>query len=340
MSITCCPECGKSAEISNGVSVSSSGSDGKGVISTVQLTDAERMAYRNKLKDLQSDRKDALNEIMSRNEIADSIDQIIRNLNQMEIDGDADYGRPTGIPNADFVLARNKLRSSLDKLQAVLEAEWVDEQRSGKPMIKRWIGASSPRQQLEIFRRYQPDDIDETGIDVVGLIDQSGSMGGVMDHASQTMWSVASAVRLTGNAVTIVGFDDEARILIGRKQDIPSNLYFPFETLGGTDVIPGLKFADQIFDDSEMPNRLLFIVTDGDWAYPQASAEMVQEIKKDHNADTVLINLGYDSNDKRGCDHVINAHDVNEMCDSLSAVIIDISRRNAQRIAAETNREL
>ena len=337
--IPCCPECGKAAGFDGGVGWNPNSSNDE-IIGGVQMTEEQRKALQQHLKDMRDKQEARINEMMTDSELAATLADQAKTLEGMELDGYDESNRPLSAPDNNYVVARDALRQSLDRLQTLLEAEWIDQQKSGRLSIRRWVAAQSPRQQLEVFRKYIPDEVDETGIDVVGLIDQSGSMGSMMDHASQVMWAIASAVRLTGNASTIIGFSDNAEVLIGRKQTLSDSMYLSFGTIGGTNPRPALEMADAVFADSEMPNRLLFIVTDGEWHDVGSCRLRIAEIAKNHTVDTVLVNLGYSGNDSRGCDHLVNAHDVDEMCFSLSEIITDITKRCAIRIAAETNREV
>lgn len=336
-----CPECGKTASYEATVTWDPFSTSDKGR-SKIQLSDAEREALRDIERDVSEQRDQRLNEAMMDSDIAIVIQQVLDTLDSMALDKTEDYDGDLLTPDMRYMTARNRLRQDLDRLQTLLEAEWINGQTTGRINIRRWISAQSPRQQLESFRKYLPDDIDETGIDVVGLIDQSGSMGRMMDHASQVMWAIASAVRLTGNNSAIIGFANNHEVLIGRKQKLPTNMYPPFNCGGGTNPYSAICVAEQMFVESEMPNKLLFVVTDGEWGGLDRCEHKIREIANNYEVDTLLVNLGHDghSNAKRGCDHVINAHNVDEMCAALSLVITDISKRCAMRIAAETNREM
>jgi hypothetical protein len=335
-----CPECGNKAQYQPGIGWNPDGVSPLEIVSNVQMSAEQIKELRKQKSQIDTERQKMVDDMMANDkDLERAIQQTSRALIGMMLDGADEITRKTSEPDAKFMVARNNLRVMLNRLKSTLEAEWLDEQRSGKVCIRDVIYAQTPQSQLKVFHKYLPDDVDETGIDVVGLIDQSTSMGYMMDHASQVMWSIASAVRLTGNASSIIGFSDDAEILVGRKQKLPVSEYFPFGLKGGTYPLPALQLAEQTLSDSTMPNRLLFVVTDGEWAGEYECSNLIQKIAKDYDADTLLVNLGYESSNKRGCKYVVNAHDVDDMCAQLSKVIIDISQRCARRIAAETGRD-
>lgn len=334
---TCCPECGRNADKQ---SSGSGGGTASEIVSNVQMTAAQIKALKDNFKSLQSDVNKSIDAALSDSEVSDILDKTRNALISMSLDEVDDNHRDYGVPSTEFVTARNNLRAMLDRLQNLLEAEYIDGQRSGRPTVRQWISATTPMQQLSIFRKHLADEVDETGIEVVGLLDQSGSMGGIMDHASQAVWSIASAVRMTGNQSTMIGFDDTARILIGRKQKLSGTQYPRFGVMGGTDPNEAIDLAERVFADTDMPNRLLYIVTDGEWSYPEESTKKIRALCSKHDVDSVLITIDYHyDDDKRGCGYRVDAADPTQMCAEVSRIIVDISQRCAMRIASETNRE-
>jgi len=333
----CCPDCGRVADKET---KGSGGNTQSEIVSNVQMTAEQIKALKDRLKTLQSDVNKSIDDALSDVEVSDVLSKTRDALISMSLDEVSDDNRDYGVPSTEFVVARNNLRSELERLQNILEAEYVDGQRSGRPTVRQWISATTPMQQLSIFRKHIADDVDETGIEVVGLLDQSGSMGGIMDHASQATWSIASAVRMTDNQSTMIGFDHEARILIGRKQKLSATGYPRFGVMGGTDPKEALDLAERVFAETDMPNRLLYIVTDGEWADPHGAADKVRELRSKYNVDSVLITIDFHyDDDKRGCDYRVDAEDPAQMCAAVSRIIVDISQRCAMRIANETNRE-
>lgn len=332
--VDCCPECGRVAEdIESGAGSGSSAE----IVSNVQLS-VEQM--KKIAEDERKSQSKKIDDMLKFGEAAEFISKTLNDLIRMSIDDVSDDDRDYATPSVEFLSARDLLLSHLMQLQNILDSQYIDDQRDGRPLVRKWISATTPMQKLHVFRRHLPDEVDETGIEVVGLLDQSGSMGGMIDHASQATWAIASAVRLSNNACTMIGFDDDAYMLIGRKQELRTREYPIFGVRGGTNPVTALNLAKEVFAASDMPNRLLYIVTDGEWFEEEQAVEIINGIRKEHMVDSILVEIGYSSGKTRGCDYVVSANNPSDMCDQISKVIIEISRRAAMRIATETNREV
>lgn len=332
--VDCCPECGRSAHDDNhGAGLGSSSE----IVSNVQASLEQMKAMAKKAR---NNRADKISAMLESGDAAEFISKTLNDLIKMSLDDVVDDNREYATPSPEFFMARDLLLNQLNRLQNLLDSEYVDDQRNGRPLVRKWISASTPMQRLQVFRRHLPDEVDQTGIEVVGLLDQSGSMGGMIDHASQATWAIASAVRLSNNACTMIGFDDDAYMLIGRKQVLDNYRYPVFGTRGGTNPLTALRLAKQVFADSEMPNKLLYIVTDGEWCDESESSDLIREIRDEYRVDSILVEIGYLSNKSRGCDHVVGANNPTDMCNEITDIIIDISRRAAMRVATETNREV
>jgi hypothetical protein len=237
---------------------------------------------------------------------------------------------------SDVRVERNRLARELKQLRASLEGTYVNEQPSGKVHVRSWINAS-PAQRTSAFRSWLPDELDAAGTEVVGLIDRSGSMSGVSDHASQVTWALASAIQEADGHVTVIGFADPGKdeVLIGRETRMDKHRYASYGTYGGTTIAPALVKARQVLVASPMPNRLLYIVTDGGWSdMPQAA----DELRKINAAgiDTVLVLLGMHlERETRGCRHVVQANDVSQMGHELQKIVRRINRDVVRRVASE-----
>lgn len=231
---------------------------------------------------------------------------------------------------------RNRLARELKQLRASLEGTYVNEQPHGKVHVRSWIN-SSPAQRTSSFRSWLPDELDAAGTEVVGLIDRSGSMSGISDHASQVTWALASAIQEAEGHVTVIGFADVGKdeVLIGRDTRMDKYRYSSYGTYGGTNITASLVKARQVLAASPMPNRLLYIVTDGGWSDMSDAAEELRKINAS-GVDTVLVLLGMHlERETRGCRHVVQANDVSQMGHELQKVVRRINRDVVRRVASE-----
>lgn len=236
----------------------------------------------------------------------------------------------------DIRATRNRLLREVRLMRSQLEGAYVNEQPAGKVHMRSWLNAM-PSQRAHSFRAWLPDELDEAGIEVVGLIDRSSSMSGVLDHASQVTWALASAIQQAEGKVTLIGFSDPGKeeVLLGRDSRLDGYRYTSYGSYGGTTVSKALSMARQVLAASPMPNRVMYVVTDGGWS---DTADALQEIRR-MNADgveTVNVLLGaHMERERRGCRHIVMANDVTEMGTQLQRIIRKINQEVVRRVALE-----
>ena len=231
---------------------------------------------------------------------------------------------------------RNRLARELKLLRAQLEGTYVNDQASGKVHVRSWINAS-PAQRVHAFRSWMPDELEAAGTEVVGLIDRSSSMSGVLDHACQVTWAMASAIQAAEGYVSVIGFADAGKdeVLIGRDTRMDTYRYPSYGSYGGTTIAKALTKARRVLAASPMPNRLLYIVTDGAWSDTPQALEELRQINA-MGVQTVLILLGMHlERENRGCRHVVQANDVTEMGQQLQKIVRRINREVVRRVSAE-----
>lgn len=235
----------------------------------------------------------------------------------------------------DIIRQRDRLERMLVEIRSLLEGTWRDDEPTGKVNLRRLL--SAPRSQRgHIYRSWIKDEIDEAGMEVVVLLDRSSSMASAIDHASQICWMVASACQNAEGRVHVISFADEDKkeVLLTPAKTLRSGQYQPFGTYGGTFVAPALEDALRVFKGSNMPNRVLFIVTDGGFSDMQKSVPLIQKINQ-MDVDTVLMLLGlHMERGKRGCKHVVAVNDLDRAAIELKTMVQrmteDVTRRVAQ----------
>ena len=103
-------------------------------------------------------------------------------------------------------------------------------------------------------------------IEVVMLIDASGSMCSAIQQAMKAQWVIGSAFEKRGAKVTIIPFNNKARDPLKGRDDRFSDRIFPYcDAHGGTQPQAALRTAQEIFDKCGSRFKILFILTDGAW---------------------------------------------------------------------------
>lgn len=128
------------------------------------------------------------------------------------------------------------------------------------------------------FDRWVPDQQDDIALEVVLLLDQSGSMAGgfsgygrkktesPISVASKALWTMKRALDDVDAQTTVIGFGSYAGTLYSRNDRAEKGQVRLFDSnKGGTSPWDALREANRILSGSDRPNKLLAIFTDGGW---------------------------------------------------------------------------
>lgn len=250
------------------------------------------------------------------------------------LDLDVDLASPYKQVPGDMVAQRDQLKRQLLDIHSFLEGTWRDDEPQGKLNIRRWINAR-PAQRGSVFRSWIKDEIDEAGMELVILLDRSGSMGAAIDHASQVCWMVGSACQEVDGRVHVIGFSDEGRdeVLLSPAKFLRPNQYQSFGTVGGTNAAGALGLATKVMAASNMPNRVVAIITDGAWFDLEKAIPIIQKLNG-MEVDTILMLMGlHMERDRRGCKHIVHVNDLERASIEIKTVIRTIGQNVAMRVA-------
>jgi hypothetical protein len=177
-------------------------------------------------------------------------------------DDNSELGKFSSAPvPARALLDYRKFANELRKLKDDSEPAWERETVAGKlnmPRVMRGCDVD------KAFDSWSTGD-DSTNIEAVILIDRSSSMSsGANDRkASVACWTVKRALESIDCSVTVYAFDDKNEIAY-RKQDKAARTAYKFiHGQGGTDPYQSLILSEKTFMMSTRPNKMLFLITDG-----------------------------------------------------------------------------
>lgn len=194
-------------------------------------------------------------------------------------------------PEESYRSMYGSFRKILDRLRQQAEPGWHTREVSGKINVARW---TRERDVSTAFDAWDEGVHDATDLEVVILLDESGSMGTLIGEATNAMWVTKRALDHVGASTTVITFDDTSRTLYHRTDRAEAdNVRFSYRS-GGTDPVDGLAQAARIFARSRAGQKVLIVFTDGDW-YPRADEDDVtsdQYIQK-MNRSGVLTALGF-----------------------------------------------
>jgi hypothetical protein len=143
------------------------------------------------------------------------------------------------------------------------EPGWVKRTDSGRLNVRRL--ADPYVDTDELFDRYEPGALDASEVEVVLLLDVSGSMGQQTVQLGEACWAIRQAVDDLEGTITVLTYD-ESHFVLARPGVRPDDRMYVPDALGGTDPSSALREAWTILAGSEARNRLMVVMTDGDWS--------------------------------------------------------------------------
>src|SRR5215467_8533983 len=255
-------------------------------------------------------RRDALDSLNKNPESKSDIDTIMDTLingrpDFGDIEGDAPEGEIVEVNDAARQL-RRRVSDALTEFQEETEPGWIKGTSTGRLNVRRLI---NPRRDPEtMFDKFAPGQMDATEMDAVILLDVSGSMTSQMRQLSEATWAIHHAINDIDGKATIITFSSGMRVVAtpGKR---PSNKMFRLRQWGGTDPEASLRHAYSYLSASQATNRLVVILTDGDWSgdyYGNSKADELIKAMRETGITTVLAFLPTDQISKpkaHGCEY-------------------------------------
>lgn len=274
---------------------------------------------------------DSLNEqyedILSDDEVAAEAEQVQRTLHSgtMDIDNGLAKSKPNKtVPEDDRTIAR-QIAKEFGKARAALDPNWVYGQREGRLDMRQVRRPNYDRDTSR--RRWDEGQEDEASVEVVVLIDTSGSMGQYIDRVSKATWTIKRAVESINGTCTVIGYNTSATVLMPRDTKADASKYHGYLARGGTNPERALDYAARIVGLSKAKYRLVMVLTDGVWYMTDSIKKYMAECKAFATVD--LFGIGCDVNSigkSYGFDHWYNITDPAPMVESVRASVMGVMK--------------
>lgn len=207
--------------------------------------------------------QEMLDALLKSDEVVDDIRRT-----RLSIEGATETpGLPTAInydrePLPEFALMERHLTSTMTLLQQEAEPGWHRREDHGRLNVVRW---TIERDIEEAFDRWDEGVTDAVDIEAVILLDSSGSMGAVLEEASNAMWVLKRAFDAVEMSTTVIAYDSTSETVYEAQERAGMVVRRPAKC-GGTNPIGGLNQAARIFKNSSRKHHLLVVLTDGQWS--------------------------------------------------------------------------
>ena len=177
--------------------------------------------------------------------------------------------------------------------------------RDNDPAWERYL----PSGKLNISRTMNPNvnaigemfDVWDTGnenteIEATILIDNSGSMWGLMSTVCEQAWIIKRGIESINGSVSVYSFNSESKIVYESNERAKPNVYRYVANTGWTNPYRALIEAERTLKASTKPNKLFFAITDGQWENDKDCNAVIKRMKEAG----VLTCVVYLSNDSQG----------------------------------------
>ena len=193
-------------------------------------------------------------------------------------------------PLPEYANQSSGLRKALSRLLQKADPGWDSRTSNGRVNPMRWV---QERDLDTAFDQWNEGVHDAVDMEVVILLDESGSMGPVMKEAATAMWIVKRALDRIGASTTVITFDDKSRVLYHRRDKATPMVRYSYHS-GGTNPVLGLAQAASIFARTRRTQKILIIFTDGEWFASTGGDEVSsEEYIRRFNVNGVTTALGY-----------------------------------------------
>jgi len=223
---------------------------------------------------------DAIEDVLARKDVQ----QDIKTKQRVIVGGDGRHDDVTKTGKFDLttvpqdaIISYRKFAKELQRLRDDSEPAWDKETPTGRLNVQRVIRG------CEIDKAFDRWDEGNDGCDIeaVILIDRSGSMSS--DHndrsASIACWTIKRALEHIQAPVTVYAFDDKAEVAYKRTEMAHKTHYKFIYGNGGTHPYPTLLAAEQLLMSSRKKNKILFVITDGQFNENQ-NDELIERMSK------------------------------------------------------------
>jgi Mg-chelatase subunit ChlD len=240
-------------------------------------------------------------------------------------------GRFNVVPtDAEANLAARKVKDTLQRIRQEAEPETLRRQVQGRVDMRRYI--SRDRHEVDIFTRWDAGNEEETGVEACILVDASGSMMSRAVEASKATWALKRAFDRLDIRTTVLSYDTDFKVIYQPGDKAHATNVSVIQDGGSTDPSDALRAARLILVKSQMPNKVLVTVTDGQWhGSDDHYKPLMRSLEK---AGVTSMLLGLDEAVVRyGKHHHHEAHDLKSVKDLPKAALKLVARLMQNRIS-------
>lgn len=170
-----------------------------------------------------------------------------------------------------------KFGQELVKIRTENEPGWLKRTENGKLHAGRYLTGCD----LDTaFDQYTPGQQEATDLEVVVLLDNSGSMGGSnAEHAYRAMFAIKKGLEAINANCSVIIYNSYAEQLYTADEKV-GNVVKDAGAYGGTNPEPAVDYAHAVFANSTRSVKVLITITDGEWGNTPETDDLVAELRQ------------------------------------------------------------
>lgn len=195
-------------------------------------------------------------------------------------------------PTAKFRAISNALNTALRQLRSDAEPMWERSVPTGRLNIDLVVKSEATDTDMDVFDRWVDSGDDAPRVEVVILLDQSGSMStsiptsestgyySVMHEASASVWAIKLACQQNEIPCTVIGYseDEQTSCLMTADTRVNPSSVGMYEAKNNTHPDTALRLAQTVFSRSDATHKILVSVSDGEWPYYGDTPKLVGQL--------------------------------------------------------------
>jgi len=278
--------------------------------------------------------QDLLNDAITDTDVVSDLEYTTKAVAQAVEDNEY-IADSTLMVQSTLVLAPSKARTSVERmvqemrfLRDGLEDHWVDDERTGTLDIRKVIRRKAIPGPMDVFKTWEPSHEAAGGVETVICLDVSLSMAGELEAASQiAAWQLKRMHDEIDQPCTVLTYGSSVKMLFSSDDVANRSSVKRCNARGSTTLVCGvLAEAALVFSKSSAPNKILVVITDGDWVDGLAADEIVSNLNVD-GATTVLVQIGDAPTDRHNCQVVKYFKDPTDLVPMVKDLVANVTRR-------------
>ena len=227
----------------------------------------------------------------AKKDLNDVLDALDHGRTQGEAKGEHSAGNYVDV-SSDARRLYDEVSRELMDLKDECEPGWNKRVASGRLNVRRLLNSHVVDPDT-LYDRYEPGQVDATSVEVMLLLDVSGSMSSVIDQVGEATWAIRKAVDDLEGDLTVITWQSGPHEVLAHPGDRPEERMFVPTVFGGTNPHSALVEAYRVLADSQAPIKLMVILTDGSWGVADESEQLIDAM----NAGEVSTALAFVSTD-------------------------------------------